>query len=49
MVQQDSKPSPIGRTEPKPTAVELTLQDRELVPKGENLSVLVAVADRYQP
>jgi hypothetical protein len=49
VVEQGSKPRPVGRTEPKPMAVELTLQDRELVAQGEDLGVLVAVADRYQP
>jgi hypothetical protein len=48
MVQQGCQPGPVGWSEPDPVAVELALQDRELVAQGQNLGVLIAVAAREQ-
>jgi hypothetical protein len=49
MVQQCRQPRPVGPIEPHPLAIELALQDRELVPQGENLGIFIAVAAREQP
>jgi hypothetical protein len=47
-MQRGGKPGPVGRIEPDSLAVELALDDRDLVPQGENLGVLVTVAPREQ-
>jgi hypothetical protein len=47
-VQQRRQPRPVGRVEPYPLPIELTLQHRELMAQGEDLGVLVAVASRQQ-
>jgi hypothetical protein len=41
--EQRGQPCPVGRLEPDPLRVELALQNRELVPQGEDLRVLVTV------
>jgi hypothetical protein len=46
MVQQGSQPDPVSRVEPHTLPVEKALQNHELVPQGEDLGVLIAVAAR---
>jgi hypothetical protein len=48
-VQQGGQPGPVGRGEPDPVAVQASFKDHDLVPQGEDLGVLVAVAHRQQP
>jgi hypothetical protein len=47
-VQQRRQTRPVGRVEPYPLPIKLTLQHRELMTQGEDLRVLVAVASRQQ-
>ncbi|MEU1630741.1 hypothetical protein ABZ746_36835 [Streptomyces sp. NPDC020096] len=44
--QQSGEEGPVFRTELHPIRTELPLKDHDLVPQGENLRVLVAVAHR---
>jgi hypothetical protein len=48
-VQQTGQPSPVRPGELDPVAVQVSLQDQDLVPERENLGVLDAVTHRQQP
>jgi hypothetical protein len=48
-VQQRGEQGPVGRGELDLLAVQLPLQNRDLVPQGEDLHVLGPVADAQQP
>jgi hypothetical protein len=45
-VQQGGQPGPVGRSEPHPIAMQLPLQDRDLMPQREDLGILVVVPHR---
>jgi hypothetical protein len=45
-VQQGGQPGPVRSRELGPFAVQLSLQDQDLVPEREDLGVLVVVAHR---
>jgi hypothetical protein len=45
-IQQRGQPRPVGRVQPHPLPVELTLQHRELMAQGEDFRLLVPVAAR---
>jgi hypothetical protein len=47
-VQQGGEQRPVGRGEPNLLAVQLSFQDVELVPEGEDLSVFGRVTHRQQ-
>jgi hypothetical protein len=48
-VQQGAQPSPVRPGELDPVAVQVPFKDQDLVPKREDLGVLVAVTHRQQP
>ncbi|MFR9780603.1 hypothetical protein ACL02O_31715 [Micromonospora sp. MS34] len=45
-VQQGGQPRPVGGTEPDPIAVQLPLENHDLVAQRKNLGVLGPIAHR---